>query len=84
MRTIDKALAATVVAAVTFRALTGCGPSLPSASDQAAVGAYATALEACIVKAKLADAGQLADYYACKGTVNQMFGVPDGGQGVLP
>lgn len=55
MRTIDKALAATVVAAVTFRALVGCAAlqALPQTAD-------AEAQVACV-----AEAGTRAEGLAC-------------------
>jgi hypothetical protein len=59
----------------------GCGSSTPSATDQAAVGAYGTALQGCIATAKMTDGG-LPAYEACARTIDGMFGLApkDGGK----
>lgn len=62
--------------------LQGCGPNLPSASDEAAVGTYAGALAACEAKGKLAGDGGLGVYRECKVGIDKSWGVTaliDGG-----
>lgn len=66
------------VAAACFVAaiLSHCAAA-PTPAQQAGVGIYSAALQACIAQAKLQDSG-IAGYQACAGKVDEVFG-PDGG-----
>lgn len=75
----DATLGAVVLASTVAvcGAILHCGSGLPSAQQQGEVGLYGAALQACIAKAQLTDAG-LAGYRTCAAGVDATF-ARDGG-----